>query len=262
MRSPPQKVIYGVKAVSEILKNRPGLVHRVVFQKGAGRVELYELQKIVKRLHIHYQQLDARMLEQHAPNHGGVLAFCHEQETLSWEQVLPDLNAVFVNEKSSVVAVMANIEDPRNLGASLRSCLALGVKTVLMPAKGMCGLTPAVVRSSAGTLSKLQICRPNNLEKALEDLSQIGYKLVGLDGYGESALARVDFSGHNVIIVGGEDRGLPPYMRKQCDAVARIPMALDAHSYNASVALSLALYECARQQGFTGLQELAVINIE
>lgn len=255
-RSPPQKVVWGLRAVSDLLQNNPGLIHRIVFQKGAGRVELYELQKVAKRLHIHHQQLEAQVLEQHASNHGGVIAYCHETEIWSWDQVWPDLSAQVRQQSGSVVVVVGNVEDPRNLGACLRSALALGAQVVLMPAKGMCGLTPAVARSSAGALNELRICRPDNLEQALGELAEAGYNLVGLDGEGEQALHQVDFAGHSVIIVGGEDRGLPPYMRKQCHAVARIPMGEKAHSYNASVALSLALYECARQREFANLRVL------
>jgi 23S rRNA (guanosine2251-2'-O)-methyltransferase len=116
----------------------------------------------------------------------------------------------------------------------------------MLPAKGMCGITPAVARSAAGALDKMKICRPNNLEAAVGELKLAGYQILGLDADTETNLAGFEFSDQAVIAVGGEDVGLPPFIRKQCDAVLRIPMMPEAHSYNASVALSLGLYEYAR----------------
>ena len=92
----------------------------------------------------------------------------------------------------------------------------------------------------------MRVCRPDNLEGAIEELKRAGYQILGLDADTETNLAGFEFKDQAVIAVGGEDVGLPPFIKKQCDAVLRIPMMPEAHSYNASVALSLGLYECAR----------------
>jgi len=251
--SDPQKAVGGIKAVEELLQQKPGLVHRILFQKDSGDARLYNLQKKAKHLHIHYQQLDAKVLASHVSQHQGVVALCNELEVARWEQVRLDLFASIETQVPRTVAVLTNIEDPRNLGACLRSALALGAQVVLMPAKGMCGLTPAVTRSAAGALSHLVLCRPSNLEAAIGELVVAGYRLIGLDAHTEIPLHLAEFGAHAVIAVGGEDRGLPPFIRKQCHQVARIPMAENAHSFNASVAMSLGLYECARQRSFAGL---------
>jgi 23S rRNA (guanosine2251-2'-O)-methyltransferase len=115
-----------------------------------------------------------------------------------------------------------------------------------MPAKGMCGITPSVARTSAGALDKMRICRPNNLEAAIGELKLAGYQILGLDADTETSLAGYEFADQVVLAVGGEDVGLPPFIRKQCNDILRIPMKPEAHSYNASVALSLGLYEYAR----------------
>jgi 23S rRNA (guanosine2251-2'-O)-methyltransferase len=112
----------------------------------------------------------------------------------------------------------------------------------------MCGITPTVAKTSAGALEKMRICRPENLEAVIAELKKIGYQVLGLDADTETNLAAFDFAEQVVLAVGGEDVGLPPFIRKQCDAVLRIPMKADAHSYNASVALSLGLYEWARKR--------------
>ncbi|MBR3071942.1 RNA methyltransferase [Fibrobacter sp.] len=242
----PQVAVGGIKEVEELLNKTPLQVHRVLFMHKSGNPKLYELQKLAKRAHVHVQQVDSKILDSYArPNHG-VVALMNEKELLNWMDVREEFFKARDTGEKKLIAVATNIEDPRNLGACIRSSLALGVDILLLPAKGMCGITPSVARTSAGALEKLRICRPDNLEGAIGELKMAGYQILGLDADTETNLAGFDFADHVVLAVGGEDVGLPPFIKKQCDAVLRIPMKPEAHSYNASVALSLGLYEYAR----------------
>ena len=246
--SAPQVAVGGIKEVESLLTNEPLKVHRVLFMHQSGNPKLYGLQKLAKRAHVHVQQVDSKILDSYARPNQGVVALMNEKELLAWEDVRKEFfNARDTGEKK-LIAVATNIEDPRNLGACIRSCLALGVDILLMPAKGMCGITPSVERTSAGALKKMRLCRPDNLEGAIGELKLAGYQILGLDADTETSLAGFKFADHVVLAVGGEDMGLPPFVRKQCDAVLRIPMKPEAHSYNASVALSLGLYEYARER--------------
>ncbi len=242
----PQVAVGGIKEVEELLNKTPLQVHRVLFMHKSGNPKLYELQKLAKRAHVHVQQVDSKILDSYArPNHG-VVALMNEKELLNWMDVREEFFKARDTGEKKLIAVATNIEDPRNLGACIRSSLALGVDILLLPAKGMCGITPSVASTSAGALEKLRICRPDNLEGAIGELKMAGYQILGLDADTETNLAGFDFADHVVLAVGGEDVGLPPFIKKQCDAVLRIPMKPEAHSYNASVALSLGLYEYAR----------------
>jgi 23S rRNA (guanosine2251-2'-O)-methyltransferase len=242
----PQVAVGGIKEVEELLNKNPLQVHRVLFMHKSGNPKLYELQKLAKRAHVHVQQVDSKILDSYArPNHG-VVALMNEKELLNWMDVREEFFKARDTGEKKLIAVATNIEDPRNLGACIRSSLALGVDILLLPAKGMCGITPSVARTSAGALEKLRICRPDNLEGAIGELKMAGYQILGLDADTETNLADFNFADHVVLAVGGEDVGLPPFIKKQCDAVLRIPMKPEAHSYNASVALSLGLYEYAR----------------
>lgn len=242
----PQTAIGGIREVTDLLERSPMQVHRVLFMHQSGNPKLYELQKLAKRVHVHVQQVDSKVLNSYVQQHHGVVALLNEKELLVWENIREDYFKAKANGERKLIAVGTNIEDPRNLGACIRSALALGVDLLMLPAKGMCGITPAVARSAAGALDKMKICRPNNLEAAVGELKLAGYQILGLDADTETNLAGFEFSDQAVIAVGGEDVGLPPFIRKQCDAVLRIPMMPEAHSYNASVALSLGLYEYAR----------------
>ena len=244
--SQPQVAVGGIKEVTELLTKEPLKVHRILFMHQSGNPKLYELQKLAKRAHVHVQQVDSKILDSYARPNQGVVALMNEKELLNWMDVREELFAAKEKGEKKLIAVATNIEDPRNLGACIRSCLALGVDLFLIPAKGMCGITPSVARTSAGALEKMRVCRPDNLEAAVGELKMAGYQILGLDADTETNLAEFKFADQAVIAVGGEDVGLPPFIKKQCDAVLRIPMMPEAHSYNASVALSLGLYEFAR----------------
>ena len=242
----PQVAVGGIKEVESLLTNDPMRVHRILFMHQSGNPKLYNLQKLAKRAHVHVQQVDSKILDSYARPNQGVVALINEKALLQWEDVREEFFKAKENGEKKLIAVATNIEDPRNLGACIRSSLALGVDILLMPAKGMCGITPSVARTSAGALDKMRICRPNNLEAAIGELKLAGYQILGLDADTETSLAGYEFADKVVLAVGGEDVGLPPFIRKQCNDILRIPMKPEAHSYNASVALSLGLYEYAR----------------
>ena len=244
----PQVAVGGIKEVESLLANDPMRVHRILFMHQSGNPKLYNLQKLAKRAHVHVQQVDSKILDSYARPNQGVVALINEKALLQWEDAREEFFKAKENGEKKLIAVATNIEDPRNLGACIRSSLALGVDILLMPAKGMCGITPSVARTSAGALDKMRICRPNNLEAAIGELKLAGYQILGLDADTETSLAGYEFADQVVLAVGGEDVGLPPFIRKQCNDILRIPMKPEAHSYNASVALSLGLYEYARMR--------------
>jgi 23S rRNA (guanosine2251-2'-O)-methyltransferase len=191
---------------------------------------------------VHVQQVEEKLLDKLTRRHNGVVALCHEKPVMPWNDTRKILLNAKQNDIPCRVVVAANLEDPHNLGACIRSSLALSVRLMLIPSKGCCGLTPTVERSAAGALEKMDICRPGNLEIALQELKEAGYQMVGLDGHSENEITNFKFSKHLVMAIGGEYKGLPLYIRKYCDSVLKIPMSPEAHSYNASVALSLGLY--------------------
>ncbi|MCF0215870.1 MAG: RNA methyltransferase [Fibrobacteraceae bacterium] len=242
----PQVAVGGIREITELLEKDPMRVHRVLFMHLSGNPKLYSLQKLAKKNHVHVQQVDSKILNSYARPNQGVVALMNEKELLRWEDVRDEFFTAKEKGEKKLIAVATNIEDPRNLGACIRSSLALGVDILLLPAKGMCGITPSVARTSAGALEKMRICRPENLEATVGELKLAGYQILGLDADTQTNLAGFEFKDQVVLAVGGEDVGLPPFIRKQCHDVLRIPMLPEAHSYNASVALSLGLYEYSR----------------
>lgn len=250
-----EEFVCGINAVESILRNSPERIHRVIFLQDSGNRKLYDLQKIAKSAQIHYQQLPLKKLDAIDKRHQGVIALCHQREMDSWDL----MKDVFLDsEGPQLIVVASGLEDPRNLGACIRSCFALNVDALLLPSKGNCGLTPVVARTSAGALEQVSICKPKNLEGELQELKKSGYQILGLDGRAQMGSWEVGYAEKLVLIIGGEDRGIPPYLRKQCDALIKLPMSAMANSYNASVALSLGLFEVARSRDFEGMKNFEV----
>jgi len=242
-----QNFAFGIHAVESLITNESSRVHKVIFKLDSQNKKLFELQKLAKKNKIATQQLPEKKLDNFTSHHQGVIALCHERALDDWTLVKNHL----LEKESALLVFICGIEDPRNLGAALRSSLALNVDAVLLPGKGNCGLTPLVGKTSCGALEKIALCRPSNLEGELDFLCENGFELVGLDAKAEKFLHQTSLPAKTIIAVGGENRGIPPFVAKRCNHLCRIPMNGEAHSYNTSVALSLALYEAARQRSFT-----------
>jgi 23S rRNA (guanosine2251-2'-O)-methyltransferase len=242
-----QNTVAGIHAVEALLNEKPQSIHRIIFQLNSENPRLYSLQKEAKKKNIHVQQLQEKMLSNLYRNHQGVIAICHERELDEWSDVKDKILNVPDGKKITIV-VAANIEDPRNLGAIMRSSLALNATALLLPGKGTCALTPATSKSAAGAMDKLIICRVKDFEGELKMLKDEGFGVYGLDGSSQINITDVEYADKSIMIIGGEDKGLPPHMSRACTKVLKIPMSEKAQSFNASVALSIGLYEIERSR--------------
>jgi 23S rRNA (guanosine2251-2'-O)-methyltransferase len=249
-------IVAGLHAVEALLRGSPGKVNHLVLLHGGQNRKLHELQKLADAQGVRVHQLPKPRLDQwYKGAHQGVLAFCNTRSWDDWNEVKKDLVASKRAGYSPLIVVPAAMEDPRNLGACIRSAVCLGADVVLSHNKGGAGLTPAVAKTAAGALEAIAICQVTDIEKELKSLRNEGYTIVGLEEDGEVEAAKGRYEGPLVLVVGGEDRGIPPHVRRACTYVVRLPMASGAHSYNASVALSLLLYEVNRSAKFARLAE-------
>lgn len=247
-------IVAGVHAVEALLRGSPGKINHLVLLHGGQNKKLHELQKLADGQGIRVHQLPKPRLDQwYKGVHQGVLAFCNTRAWDDWAEVKKELVAAKRAGYAPLIVVPAAMEDPRNLGACIRSSVALGADVILSHNKGGAGLTPAVAKTAAGALESIAICQVTDIEKELKTLRNEGYTIVGMEEDGEVEASKGRYEGPLVLIVGGEDRGIPPHIRRACTYVVRLPMAPGAHSYNASVALSLLLYEVNRSEKFARL---------
>src|SRR5262245_40338271 len=232
-------VVAGVNPVLELLRSRSA-VDRVLLGPGPRRDEvLAECQ----RRGLTPQQVDRQALDRAAgrPGHQGTVAIAPGLRYAD----LGDLRG----DGARLALVLDGVQDPRNLGAILRSARAAGVGGVVLPQDRSVGITSVVVAASAGTLFGLAIARVPNLVRAMRELRESGFWLMGLAPTGEQSLFDVDPPDRIALVVGGEGGGLRPRVRRTCDFEARIPMAPGVESLNVSVATAVALFELRRQTG-------------
>ena len=146
--------------------------------------------------------------------------------------------------KTPCVLILDGVQDPQNLGSILRTADATGIDAVLIPKQESVGLTPAVLRASAG--AQVPVAR-EALYPAVKLLKDEGFRLLGVDMSGDRDYWSVDLTGAVALVLGGEGQGISPTLLGKCDAVLRIPMLGQVSSLNVGVAAAIVLYERRRQ---------------
>jgi 23S rRNA (guanosine2251-2'-O)-methyltransferase len=232
-------IVAGVHPVLELLRSGAA-VDRVLVGPGPRRGEVLEAcsRRGVKPLEADRQTLD-RLADR--LGHQGAVAISpgfHYAE-------LGQLGGA----EERLTLVLDGIQDPRNLGAILRTARAAGVAGVVLPQNRSVGITPVVVAASAGTLFGLPVIRVPNLVRAMQALKDLGFWLAGLLTDGSASLYELDAPERIALVVGGEGGGVRHLVRRTCDFEVRIPMAPGIESLNVSVATGIALFELRRRAG-------------
>lgn len=190
-------------------------------------------------------QLDRAAAAEH---HQGVVAFTAAREALDIEDLLaghlqPDAQAA-----DQLLVLLDGIEDPHNVGAIVRTALAAGAAGLIIPERRAAGLTDTVARVSAGALAHLPVARVKNLARAMEQLKEAGFWLIGLDERAEKSYTEVDYKGRIAVVMGSEGTGLHDLVRKRCDFLVSIPTTGPVRSLNVSVAAGVVLFEVLRHR--------------
>lgn len=233
----------GFHAVEEALAaGRP--LDRIVIARGrhGDRMEAIVRQAKSRGVPVRFedrQQIDRLVGTR---EHQGVAALAAAKKAVEIEDL------IVANDGHSLLVLLDGVEDPHNLGAIIRSSLAAGAQGVVIPERRAAGLTDAVERASAGALAHLPIARVTNLVRAMEQMKEAGYWLVGLDERVEKNYTEVDLKGAIGIVLGSEGEGLHDLTRKRCDFLVSIPTSGPVRSLNVSVAAGIILFEAIRQR--------------
>jgi 23S rRNA (guanosine2251-2'-O)-methyltransferase len=174
--------------------------------------------------------------------HQGIVALAAAKPALELEDLLA------AKTPQGLLVLLDGIEDPHNLGAIVRTALAAGANGVVIPERRAAGLTDTVERASAGALAHLPVARVKNLVRAMEEMKEAGYWVIGLDERAEKKYTDADFSGQVGIVLGGEGEGLHELTRKRCDFLVSIPTTGPVRSLNVSVTAGVVLFEVVRQR--------------
>jgi 23S rRNA (guanosine2251-2'-O)-methyltransferase len=238
-------LICGINPVLEALQAQTRHFDRLLIVKGLRSKRLSEAMRRATRLAVPLRFEMRETLDRMAGGvaHQGIIAVVSEKPLLSLEGLLDSAR------EPALVVVLDGVEDPRNLGAILRTAEAAGACGVLLPERHSAGLSETVGRASAGALEHVKVARVGNLVQALGALKQRGIWVVGFDAAGSERWDKVDLTRPVALVLGGEGRGIRRLVREHCDHLASIPHFGHIGSLNVSVAAGVALYEAVRQRG-------------
>lgn len=242
-------VVYGIHAVEELLATRLETIDHIYFDTTKRSSPLFNLMKICRKERLAYNLVPSLKLAQIAgtDKHQGVAALRSIQPYCTPEK----LKDRIAGKKAPLFVLAASVEDPQNLGALIRSCVAFGVDALFLERKNTAPLSPAVAKASAGMVEHCTIVRPKNLEGIIREYTAAGFAVVGTHATRGVLPAQIDFTVPTVIILGGEHRGIPPYLEKLCTCFASILIDPRVPSLNVSAAGAVILYECGRQRETT-----------
>jgi 23S rRNA (guanosine2251-2'-O)-methyltransferase len=165
-------------------------------------------------------------------------------------------------ESNGLLVALDGIEDPRNLGAIVRTAAAAGAHGVLLGSEATVGLTPVAAKAAAGALERLPVAREPRLGRRLVELKELGFHIVALDPRGAHPWHGVSLRGRAVILAGGEGRGLRRGLLDAADARAALPLGGGVESLNVSVAVGVVLYEAVRQRANPERSEISRRRLE
>ncbi|MFQ5542760.1 MAG: 23S rRNA (guanosine(2251)-2'-O)-methyltransferase RlmB [Nitrospiria bacterium] len=240
-------LIYGVHPVSESLRAEKKRLDKIYLLADRHGKDIDEIRRLAKRRHTKLVVAERNQLTQMAgtTKHQGIVAMLSSEKASGLDEVLARAER---GPEPPFIFLVDGVEDPRNLGAIIRTVDAAGGHGVIIPTRRAAGLTSVVSKTSAGALSHLPVARVANLGTTIHQLKKDGFWIVGLDAEGETLYHQYDFSGSVAIVVGGEGNGIHQKILEQCDQVVSLPMYGHVSSLNVSVAVGIVSYEVLRQR--------------
>lgn len=239
--------LFGRNPVLELLRARRRQVEEIaVLSEGRGPA-LQELLGLARRsgVKISYRTRDQLTAIAGTPHHQGVVARVAGAEYASLDDVL---SVPSQRSEPAFFLALDQVQDPRNLGAILRSAEVMGAHGAIVAKHHAVGLTSAAAKSAMGALEHLPVAREANISQALDILKKDGVWIVGSIVRGGRAPWEVDLSGPMCLVLGGEGPGLRPLVAKGCDFLVSIPMRGQVESLNVGAAAAILCYEVRRQR--------------
>ena len=243
----PTQVIYGVHPIHEALKSG-----RLQFQKilvgshhphpGMQAIMDLACQRHVPVVSTTKEDLD-RMIR--GGSHQNIVGVIREFS-------YPDMKDILAQWKKrgdkALFLILDEIQDPQNLGALIRTAAGCGVQGLIIPKDRAAGITPTVIKASAGATAHLPVVKVVNIASTIDLLKKEGVWVYGAAGEAKDPVYEVDFTIDLAIVIGSEGKGMRPLVKKKCDRLFSIPMAGPISSFNASVSGGMILYETMRQR--------------
>ena len=239
------EMVFGIRAVIEAIQADKEIDKILVKRELQGELSR-ELFEVLKGRDIPVQRVPAERLDRLTrKNHQGVIAFISSVTYQKAEDLVPFL---FEQGKNPFFVMLDGVTDVRNFGAIARTCECAAVDAVIIPVRGSASVNADAVKTSAGALHTLPVCREQNLRSTLQYLKDSGFRIVAATEKGDYDYTKADYTGPLCIIMGAEDTGVSYENLALCDEWVKIPMLGTIESLNVSVAAGILIYEAVKQR--------------
>lgn len=239
------QVVFGIRAVIEAIESGKQ-VDKVLMKKDLGGELARELLSVTREYNVPVQRVPVERIKKVTrKNHQGVIAFMAAVDYYHVDDIVPALYDEGINP---LVVVLDGVTDVRNFGAIARTCECAGVNCIVIPERNSVSVNADAVKTSAGALNYLPVCRERNLVKAVQYLRDSGFKVMGASEKTDLNYTKADFTGPVAIVLGAEDTGISTDVLKLCDTLVAIPEFGQINSLNVSVAGGIMIYEVVRQR--------------
>ncbi len=238
-------LIYGVLPILESLRANSRRIEKIYVAEGAREKRLSEIYDLARQSGVLINRISrenlAGMVEPDA-NHQGVIAVSASADYVSADEIFAAITG------NALLVVLDGVEDPRNLGAVLRSVEGAGADGVFIPERRAVGLTETVAKSSAGAIEYVKVAKVVNINRLIEELKERNIWTIGTSAEAEMDYTDWDWTQASALVLGGEGKGLHRLAAENCDVLVKIPMHGKIESLNVSVACGVILFEAKRQR--------------
>ena len=242
---PEKDMIFGIRAVIEAIQAGKE-IDKILMRRDMTSELSRELFAALNGMHVPVQYVPLEKLNKlTVKNHQGAIAFISPVAYQRIEDIIP---GIYEQGKMPFIVVLDGITDVRNFGAIARTCECAGVDAIVIPTKGGASISADAIKTSAGALLSIPVCREENLGNALKFLVASGIKLVAASEKATKNYTQAILSEPVAFIMGAEDEGVSPDHLRLCDEMVSIPMSGNIASLNVSVATGVLLYEAVRQR--------------
>jgi 23S rRNA (guanosine2251-2'-O)-methyltransferase len=238
-------VIYGINPVLEALKSGKRNFIKIIIAAGRRGKGIHEIESLAKSKGIEIEITPSSELL--TPNSQGIAAIVLQRSEIGLNGLIDGL---YKKESKPIVAILDGIEDPGNLGAIIRSAEALGIGGIIIPKDRAAGLTPVVVKRSAGAIEHIPVVKVTNISNTIEELKEKGFWVVGVEAGADKDCFSLSYDDPIAVVFGGESKGMRRLTKEKCDYLVSIPMKGRVSSLNVSAACAVIFYEILRQRIF------------
>ncbi len=245
----PKDYLFGIRAIIEsILAGKE--IDKILLQKGTNNPLMKELIQEAKRHGVPVSYVPVEKLNRVTrKNHQGAIAFISSVQYASLDNVIQES---YTSGKEPFILILDRVTDVRNFGAIARTAEGAGINAIVIPSRGSAAINADAMKTSAGALSYIPVCREENLKFTLNYLRESGIRILACTEKTDDLLYEVDMTGPLAILMGSEEDGISPEYLKLCDVRGKIPMYGNIESLNVSVSAAIAIYEAVRQRSSVG----------